>query len=140
MYARGAYIKRRIEALFPDAVVLESNSALSEIGWSNHIGSPFAGEGLSKSPMGGVGIRSTLIRRMEQTRIAMRHANLHPDLFNELEKSPSLFFAALAALSGWGLFQGSCFFPEETGDFAALSLLQNWICVPKQSLQTRKVH
>jgi hypothetical protein len=140
LFARASLLKQRLKLLFPEAVTIESNGALSEIGWCNHLNSPFAGEGLSKSLMGGVGVRSAFVRRMEHLKLGMRHANLHSDIFIEIEKSPAVFFATLSALSGWGLFQGLCFFPEETGDFLSKHVLENWICVPKQSVQVRSVN
>ena len=140
LFARAQHIRQRLAYLFPKAIVLESNGALSEAGWCNYVGSPFGGQGLSKNPAGGTGLRSTFVRRMEQSRLGMRHASLPSEVFLELEKSPSAFFAALAALSAWGLFQGLCFLPHEVGEIVRHHPLDGWICTPKASVKGREIH
>jgi hypothetical protein len=143
LFARATQLKRYLTQMSPSALILESNGALSELGWSHLSKFPFGGEGLSRSPLGGTGVRGAMLRRLETAQFATRHASLDPELFLEFQSNPGVFFAALSALSAWGLFHGFCFLPNETNEFLPGSEplsrqnpypLEGWICVPKESV------
>jgi hypothetical protein len=130
--ARALHIARQLRKRFPDALLIESHSLLSAFGWSLQAGYKLTSLADLKSAQTGRQARAGLLKRLEQTQLAVRGSNLHPDLFLDFARNPTVFLAAMAAISAKALLSGQLALRE---DFLSLnqspSTVDGWACVPK---------
>lgn len=131
--ARSRHLQRELLARFPGVLILETNSALATLGWSLSTGYKVGSLLEMKSTQSGRSARAGLLKRLEQRRMALRGANLHELLFADFAMNPGVFHAAMAALTGWGLFRGEISLHEEFLTLQTAAPFQGWACVPKEA-------
>lgn len=131
--ARSRRLQRELLARFPGVLILETNPALATLGWCLSTGYKVGSLLEMKSTQSGRSARAGLLKRLEQRRMAVRGANLHELLFADFSNNPGVFHAAMAALTGWGLFSGEISLHEEFLKLDANSPFWGWACVPKEA-------
>lgn len=129
--ARAISIARGLKHQYPKALIIETNSIISALGWALNSGYKIASLLELKSTESGSSARAGLLKKIEQKRVAVRSANLHEDLFMEFASQPEVFFAAMGALSAWGLLNGEILVTKEFLTLEKTSPLKGWACVPK---------
>ncbi len=132
--SRAIYTARQIERLFPKAIVIETNSSLSELGWAAQVGYPLAAALELRHGNESKIKRAGLLKRLEQKLYATRHAGMHADLFVDLATHLETFHAAMGALMAWGFLNGEYYFLDEFLTLEKGLPLRGWACVPKDVL------
>lgn len=133
--ARSIHLSRQLTAAFPKALILETNSLVSALGWSLHSGYKLSSLLELKNNSLGTTSRAGLLKRLEQKRFATRSAMLHEDIFSEFYGQTEIFLAAMGALSAWGLFLGEVLVTKEFLALEPGTPLRGWACVPKDVAQ-----
>jgi predicted nuclease with RNAse H fold len=131
--ARARRLRRELLARFPGVLILETNPALATLGWSLTTGYKVASLLEMKSSQSGRSARAGLLKRLEQQQIALRGAALHEQLFTDFAVNATVFHAAMAALTGWGLFSGEISLHEDFLKLDVGSPFLGWACVPKEA-------
>jgi hypothetical protein len=126
-------LRRELLDVFPGALIVETNPALATLGWSLTSGYKLGSLLETKSSQSGRSARAGLLKRLEQRRMAVRGAALHEQLFTDFAANPSVFHAAMAALTGWGLLSGEISLHDDFLKLDAGYPLQGWACVPKEA-------
>lgn len=133
--ARAVRLAREMQTRFPDALIVETNSALATLGWSLTAGYKLSSLLELRSVQSGRSARAGMLKRLEQRQIALRSATLHEQLFADFAENATVFHAGVAALTGWGLLTGEIYLPEDFLKLDARHPLRGFACVPKEAAQ-----
>jgi hypothetical protein len=131
--ARSHRLCRELRARFPGVLIVETNAALSTLGWCLSTGYKVGSLLDMKATQNGRSARAGLLKRLEQRQLAVRSATLHEQLFADFSSNPAVFSASMAALTGWGLLSGEISLHEEFLKLDVSSPFQGWACVPKEA-------
>ena len=129
--ARAIRLTREIQSRYPHALILETNSHASTIGWALICGEKNVRYNLYKSPTQGAKQRAQILQNLETFRIAVRSAGIHELLLNEIHLHLEVFLAAMSAQSAWGLLTGLVVINPEFLTLNASSPFRGWPCIPK---------
>lgn len=130
--ARAIRMARELKSRFPEALVIESNSFLSTLGWGLKVGTTIPSLVEFKDEGKGRVMRAALLKRLEQQRLATRSASLHEELFHELYRQIELFLAAMTALSAASFLTGDALMAPEFLEVGPDSPLIGWACLPRE--------
>lgn len=129
--ARGLRIARELQSRFPHALVIETNSQASTIGWGTICGLQNTHFDHYKSTYKGASQRREIIKNLESFRYAVRSAGIHESLLAEIPRHLEVFLAAMSAQSAWGLLSGLVIITSEFLSLDASSPFRGWPCLPK---------
>ncbi len=129
--ARAIRLAREIQSRFPHALILETNSQASAIGWALICGHENIKFNLFKSPTLGAKQRQQILQNLETYRFAVRSAGIHELLLKEIPYHLEVFLAAMSAQSAWGLLSGLVVINPEFLTLNAASPFRGWPCIPK---------
>ena len=130
--ARAHHLARRLKAIYPNAIIVETHPWLAAVGWALHCGFRLNHVGELRQPDSGRIARAGLLKKLELSKIAFRSASFMEDLFLELSDHVEIFAAAIAAMSGWGLVNGLCDIQPVFVDQGLADPLQGWALVPRE--------
>ncbi len=129
--ARGLRVAREIQSRFPHALVIETNSHASTIGWRAVCGQQNTRFAEYKSINKGAYQRREIIKNLESFRYAVRSAGIHESLLAEIPRHLEVFLAAMSAQSAWGLLSGLIIITPEFLSLDVNSPFRGWPCLPK---------
>jgi hypothetical protein len=129
--ARALRVARELQSRFPHALVIETNSQASTIGWGAICGVQNARFDDFKSIYKGAYQRRGIIKNLESFRYAVRSAGIHESLLAEIPRHLEVFLAAISAQSAWGLLSGLVIITPEFLSLDASSPFRGWPCLPK---------
>jgi hypothetical protein len=129
--ARSIRIARELQSLYPHALILETNSQASTVGWGSICGVENARFDSYKSISLGAKQRHGIIKNLEKFRYAVRSAGIHESLLKEIPNDLEVFLAAMSAQSAWGLLAGLIVINSEFLTLDAHSPFRGWPCIPK---------
>lgn len=139
--ARAIKFAKEIERRFPSAIILETNSAAGLFGWAYHVGYEVNRTLDLRHGNEGRAMRTGLLRKLEQARIATRSATVYEGFEADLCSQHESFVAAMAALSGWGFFNGLIHMTPEFVTLNSQNPLRGWACIPKDiAWQSQREH
>ncbi len=129
---RAHHIHKRIQALLPDALVLETSSAIAAMGCAMACGYRPRKMAFFRQDLESPDIRAAILRRLENKLYAVRGAGMHQMVYREFSEHHETFLAAMGALSAWALFNGEAYITEEFLNQNPQNPLRGWAIVPKE--------
>jgi hypothetical protein len=129
---RAHHIKKRIQTLWPHALVLETSSSVAAMGWALACGYKPRKISLFRQDLESPDIRAAILRRLENKLYAVRGAGMHQMVYREFSEHHETFLAAMGALSAWAFFNGEAYIPKEFLTQNSQNPLWGWAIIPKE--------
>ncbi len=129
---RALHIKKRLKAIFPNALFLETNTAIAAMGWALFCGYQPRKMDHFRQDLESPTIRASILRRLENKHLAVRGAGFHQMLYLEFAEHHETFLAAMGALSAWGLLNGEAYVSQEFQSQNPTDPFNGWSIIPKE--------
>lgn len=129
--ARGIWLARNLATRFPGALILETQSQVSSLGWAVQAGFRAQSPGALKLALSSKHERRLLMKRIESKHLAHFSPGLSHDLRDDLSDRFEVFLAAMCCMSAWGMLTGGGFVSEDLMRWNE-DPWKGWACLPKE--------
>jgi hypothetical protein len=129
---RAQFLMKNLRAHAPHALILETNTVATMLGQALASGFQASTPGSLRSELEHRVNRLTVLKRLDQQKIALRSAGLHEQAYLEIGDRTETFAAAMSALTARTLVAGQVFITEDLVHLDDHNPFRGWACLPRE--------